>query len=593
MDDLRALVDRAIHGGDDAVLGEEAMTASSWIKRPSYRVYDEPIHGYRAGVYYHGQRQTKEGYEPVDEYVCGPLYVEAQLRTRQGGGFSRLLRFRDTCGIWKEYVMPMELLCDRCEELRAKLLALGLDIDFHNRNHLPTYLLHSVPGQMLELAQQVGWHGAHRFVLPDEVLGAPGVFYQGNQSMMAAYATMGTLEGWRDVVSSFCVGNPLMVFAVSVAFMGPLLAKIGMDGGGFHFYGDSSTGKTTALRAAASVWGGRAYWRSWRATGNGLEAAAASYNDTLLVLDEIGEVSPREAGAIVYALSNGQGKQRADRLGEAREVTRWQTVILSTGERTLATCMLDGRQEQRAGQEIRLLDVPVFRQHGVFDDLRGFRDGRAFSDHFRDAVTRYHGHAGRAFVRRLVADDVDLQSQLSDVYGRFLSLEGDSQERRAGKLFAVAGFAGELASHYGVTGWFPGVALEAARVVFTLWRTVRGEGNSEKRGIVARILDFIDAHGDARFSSLLGGDDKVVRDRAGWLRKREDALEYLFTAGGMKEALSGYDLRRALDVLEAEGLLRSAASGAREGRAISVRADGRVVKVYMIVPQPVHYAHMV
>ena len=34
------------------------------------------------------------------------------------------------------------------------------------------------------------------------------------------------------------------------------------------------TGKTSLARAAASVWGPRAYTRSWRATANGLEGAA-------------------------------------------------------------------------------------------------------------------------------------------------------------------------------------------------------------------------------------------------------------------------------------------------------------------------------
>ena len=46
--------------------------------------------------------------------------------------------------------------------------------------------------------------------------------------------------------------------------------------------------------------------KTWRATGNGLEGAAAMANDNLLVLDEIGELSdPKELGNVIYFLGNG------------------------------------------------------------------------------------------------------------------------------------------------------------------------------------------------------------------------------------------------------------------------------------------------
>ncbi len=52
-----------------------------------------------------------------------------------------------------------------------------------------------------------------------------------------------------------------------------------------------STGKSTVLRVASSVWGGFDYLQSWRATSNGLEGIAAAHNDSLLCLDEIGEIA--------------------------------------------------------------------------------------------------------------------------------------------------------------------------------------------------------------------------------------------------------------------------------------------------------------
>ena len=76
--------------------------------------------------------------------------------------------------------------------------------------------------------------------------------------------------------------NPMMMLAISTAFAAPLLEIVGGESGGVHFTGDSSTGKTTLLIAACSVWGGESYKRSWRATAHGLEGVAAMFNDGFL-----------------------------------------------------------------------------------------------------------------------------------------------------------------------------------------------------------------------------------------------------------------------------------------------------------------------
>jgi len=45
------------------------------------------------------------------------------------------------------------------------------------------------------------------------------------------------------------------MFAMSVAFTAPMLDIVGKQSGGVHLHGGSTTGKTTTLRAAASVYG--------------------------------------------------------------------------------------------------------------------------------------------------------------------------------------------------------------------------------------------------------------------------------------------------------------------------------------------------
>src|ERR1700761_2780741 len=146
------------------------------------------------------------------------------------------------------------------------------------------------------------------------------------------------------------------MLAMSAAMAGPLLGPLNIDGAGLHIYGDSSTGKTTAETAAVSVWGGPQFKRTWRATANGLEGAGTLHSDTLLALDELGEIDPKSLYEAAYALINGMGKTRANRHGEARQATRWRVFLLSTGELTIAARMGAGGIEAKAGQELRILD---------------------------------------------------------------------------------------------------------------------------------------------------------------------------------------------------------------------------------------------
>ncbi len=180
--------------------------------------------------------------------------------------------------------------------------------------------------------------------------------------------------------------------SVSLALSGPLLEMLKQDGGGIHLRGESSRGKSTILKAAASVWGSPEFVQSWRATSNGLEGVAVVSNSSLIALDEMSEVDAKEAGRVVYMLSNGTGKARANRAGAARPVAHWKVPILSSGELSLADKMAEAGQRKRAGQDVRLINIPADnRAHGAFDSLHGLADGAAFAEQLNMAAAQHYG----------------------------------------------------------------------------------------------------------------------------------------------------------------------------------------------------------
>ena len=123
------------------------------------------------------------------------------------------------------------------------------------------------------------------------------------------------------------------------------------------------------------------------------------------------------------------------------------------------------------------------------------------------------------------------------------------------------------------------VRAGAAVIGFGLWRAARGAGNDERKQIMDKLSAFLEAHGDSRFSAVTD-EHAVIRDRAGWWRHDDGERVYLLTASGMKEALKGFDLPRALDVLEDAGVLPKADAMGRRSRV--ERFGGRTHRVYIV-----------
>ena len=580
---LDVLIIEQLGGADQ---DQEKSPIPGTNERPRFGVIDDWLdHGgvkYHPGVWYF--YTDKEG-SPAQTWVCSPLHIEAVTFDGQENNFGRLLRFKNTLGRWREWAMPMDLLRGGGDDLRGELLAVGVGIDPSQRarNLLASYLQERAPKRQMRCALQVGWCDGS-FVLPDAVIGpkASGVIFQSGERGHDEHTKAGTLAGWQSEISALAINNSLLALALSASFAGPMLARCNAEGGGVHFVGDSSTGKTTLLEAGCSIWGGANDRRSWRATANGMEGAAALFNDCLLALDEISECDPREVGAIVYSLGNGRGKQRAGRSGSARGVTRWRCIVLSSGERSIATTMAEGGHRAKAGQAVRLLDIPAARAFGAWDDLHGLASGTAFSDAIKRASVTHHGHAGRAFLELLTRNTGDFCAALEafKALPDFSAEGGEGQDKRAAGRFALLALAGETATEYGITGWPEGEAIKAASECFKLWRASRGKGNDERRQIVEKISGFIERHGSGRFSDADATDEAQIRDRAGWWKESGGDRDYLFTAEGMREALKGFDFKRGLDVLQEVGAL--ATPGANGERAKFYRIGGRGVKLYPI-----------
>ena len=534
--------------------------------RPSYRCYESAEPYGRAGLYFHGN--NKDG-AAVDVWIASPITATAVTGNVGGGDVGLLVRWRNVYNThWQQWAVPASMLAGDGVGLRSELLSNGVLIDTTNRNKLADWMMHSLGTvkQRAMAATTTGWHCNNRvFVLPDSVVGEADmpVHYQSESAALDVYAKKGSMAEWQRLVAEPAAGNPILITAICAALAAPLQALLQRSGAGIHLVGDSSTGKTTALRLAASVFGGEDYVRTWRATANGLEGVAAALNDGLLVLDEISECEPRDVGAIIYSIGNGTGKSRATRHGTARRIQRWRCVLLSSGERTLEATLAEINRKPKSGQQVRLLNIPVQGKHGCFDELHGAADGRAFSDALRSAALQHCGHAGREFIQCLA--DMQ-QATISDCFSEYLKMDyfsaDDALAGRAASVFAMLAMAGELAIAHGVVPWEPQAAEQAAAECYRRWQQQRGDSRNETDEILDLVRSFVQRHGDSRFSSST--DEAVmIRDRAGFFEYTANGDEriYLFTADGLREATKGYDLSRVGAALRDAGWIYASDAG--------------------------------
>lgn len=480
--------------------------------------------------------------EKAPRWVCPPLHVVALVRDPNGEGWGKLVEFQDPDGSDKQRIIPDAMLSGDGTELERTLRGAGLKVAPTGRPLLRQYLIEASPKGRARVTDRTGWHdakeGAAVFVLPAQSFGqgAEEWIFQTDAPGASTFRQRGTLQGWQGEVAARCVGNSRLVFSVCMAFAAPLLHVTGGESGGFHFKSGSSDGKTTALRVGASVCGGADYMQRWRATDNGLEGMALQHCDAALYLDELAQLAPQAAGEVAYMLANGAGKARAARTGGMREQARWRLLFLSAGEIGLAQHMGEAGKQAKAGQELRLAEIPADAGAGlgVFECLHDAANGSEFAKSLDRAIARHHGTAWPAFLERLASERDGLADTLhagvKAFEARFLTDQAAGQARRVSSRFALVGAAGELATEWGITSWAPGEAMKAAGACFGAWVKNRGgEGNHEERAMLAQVREFLQRYAESAFSDWdrPGVDTSthasVRSDRAGYRRHKGDA----------------------------------------------------------------------
>lgn len=452
---------------------------------------------------------------------------------------------------------------------------------------LADWLQRSGSRELWRVALATGWQcGA--YIMPDgEIIGTPAqpVLFSGRSSAAAGYTLSGTSDSWRKSVARLAYGNYAMMTGVAAALAAPLIGLSGADGFGIHFFEQSSAGKTTTANVASSLYGNPDLLRlTWYGTALGLANEAAAHNDGLMPLDEVGQgADPVSVSQSAYALFNGVGKLQGAKEGGNRDLKRWRTVAISTGEMDLETFIATAGRKTKAGQLVRLLNIPLSKSVR-FHDLQ---NGKQHADALKDAYQHNHGAAGREWIKWLADHQQQAIDTVRECEARWRSLipaDYGEQVHRVAARFAILEAAlllGEV-----VTGWDAQTGRDAIQHSYNAWLREFGTGNKEHQQIVEQTEAFLNAHGLSRFAPFpYSPADLPIRDLAGYRQRgghdESPMIFYTFPATFEKEIAAGFNAKQFAEVLKNAGMLTPPKSG-RGYQRKSPRIEGRQINVYVL-----------
>jgi hypothetical protein len=421
----------------------------------------------RGNVY----RQALSEGEQSELVAYAPVLVSGRMRDAEENSESLRLTWKRPNG-WREIIVERAVALDH-RKLVVKADT-GFPVASDNAAALVSYLhrfeadnFNSLPAT--DVSSHLGWQGegakrgflwGRNFITPEGEILRPedahdhpdAILFHSNEpgdcQIADAFYASGTLEDWQKAVSGLD-RYPRVQLALYAAFVPPLLAVLRAANIIVDMSNRTSTGKTTTLRVAASVWGNpnerepNSVVGSWDSTRVWIERASAILNGLPLLLDDTKRAKrPEQIATTLYDVANGRGRGRGNVRGLQR-TRQWQTVLLSTGEAPATGYTEDGGTRTRC---IEVMGSPFGKETEETAKAVRFLNQNLLAN---------FGHAGPKFVQWLLKHRADWP-QYANWYRHDLAdytVQNGAVSRMAEHL-AVIRLTAVLVKEAGILPWY-------------------------------------------------------------------------------------------------------------------------------------------
>lgn len=210
----------------------------------------------------------------------------------------------------------------------------------------------------------------------------------------------------EEEVYGRCELEFIMITSLSAVLLGYIGEEVGLDSPIIHLVGNSTTGKSTALKFGASLFGypdvkKQGIYSTYNGTNNALLNKVGGMNGVPFALDEISMSYTRNFTNFVYALANGTDKDRLNKNSELKEKETWLTVIISNGEKSLIES-----SNKNAGIQVRVIEARNFL----------WTKNAENSEKINQTILKSYGHIGAEFAEYILCiDEEEVIKRFSEV----------------------------------------------------------------------------------------------------------------------------------------------------------------------------------
>lgn len=312
--------------------------------------------------------------------------IDKILHNIDTDNFESILEFFSLAGLKKEKV-PREVCLNnkRLMDLQSK----GLDVTSKNVNDLIEYLRECEDNaKIVNVHSKLGF-SSYKDKEIYKLYNAIGInsTYVGEYNIKLKGSKEKYIEMLHNEVFGKCELEFAMISGLSSVVLGYIGEELGLDSMLIHLVGNSTTGKSTALKLAISCFGypdvkSNGLYSTYNSTNNAILKKLTGLKGVPLALDEISMSYTSNFTNFVYSVANGTDKDRLNKDSELKEKETWLTTILSNGERSLISS-----SNKNAGVQIRVIEV---------SNVTWTKDANN-AENIKENILQNYGHIGFEF----------------------------------------------------------------------------------------------------------------------------------------------------------------------------------------------------
>jgi len=307
----------------------------------------------------------------------------------------------------RKFMIPMSVTTTT-DEFKKLLASKGMIIN--KPDELRYYINETVKRMQYEqvaqpAARQFGWtdSSCKKFVLGDKCISFDKVEYNAPSSatshMFPVFTQKGSMDLWREAMEFYDrPGMEVHQFVIGLAFGSIFTEFSPVNAALLHLYSpESGLGKTTALQAAASIWGDPSKMMLKETdTTNSKMLRAEVHKNVIMLIDELSNLSGKDMSDFVYPMTSGYQKNRMTSSANSERVRgdTWKLMMVSTGN-VSATDKLATYKASPQGELKRLLDVQIARVEGL---------AKEDTDKLSLNLVNNYGHAAVPYLQYVMKD---------------------------------------------------------------------------------------------------------------------------------------------------------------------------------------------